>query len=204
MLMFKTAILKSLGVNQIIANAIKQNNDENAQNDKKKLDALKIYINSTIMASNTDIEDKLNDKLQSISDSIDTVGDLLDQFTTKIKVITSQQEQNNKNIAEQLVIVSSKLSKELTIANKSILAIKSDVDESRTRLDAFIDVISEKLADLDKKRIQTRQISLEKPVQTRSTSLVAERTAERKQSIKPVERSIQPIRRIPKEELKDE
>lgn len=202
--MFKTAILKSLGVNQIIANAIKQNNDENAQNDKKKLDALKIYINSTIMASNTDIEDKLNDKLQSISDSIDTVGDLLDQFTTKIKVITSQQEQNNKNIAEQLVIVSSKLSKELTIANKSILAIKSDVDESRTRLDAFIDVISEKLADLDKKRIQTRQISLEKPVQTRSTSLVAERTAERKQSIKPVERSIQPIRRIPKEELKDE
>ena len=165
---FKSMILKTLNLNEIIAGAIQKNNKMIDDEIKKHVDELKqeltTQINSKITALTIDIDEKIEDKYNSISESVDTIADLISQFTNKIKNISDQQETDKASIFEQFVILNAKLSKELSKTKESISTIRSNLDESKIRLDAFIDVISEKITAQVSKRTVTESKKIEPKV----------------------------------------
>ena len=109
---------------------------------------LKREIKTSMTATEIGLEDSLNTKIEAISKSIESIKSV----TENIDVIKQLQEASNAASTKASTLLAGRLQKLETQVDE----MKDNVDErfesADARLEAFIDVMSEKLSDLGKKK----------------------------------------------------
>jgi len=119
-----------------------------------KVEQLKSYIQATKIEINDDLNDKFDDVLDAINISLTNAvlqSKTLKEYQQKLRaleVLVITQSKNKNGNTLQYKELDDKIKKVRADAATVIKIVKDDVADLDIRLDAFIDTISEKIAEL--------------------------------------------------------